>query len=91
MPFTTRPVIMGTHGVVSAGHYLAAQAGLRMLEGGGNAIDAGVAAGFALAVLKPQDCGIAGEAPILLYSADRGEAFAVNGNGAAPGRRLSPG
>ncbi len=49
--FTTRPVIMGTHGVVAAGHYLAAQAGLRMLEEGGNAVDAGVAAGFALAVL----------------------------------------
>ena len=84
MAFTTRPVIMGTHGVVAAGHYLAAQAGLRMLELGGNAIDAGVAAGFALAVVKPQDNGIAGEAPILLYSADRGGAFAVNGNGAAP-------
>ncbi len=84
MPFTTRPVIMGTHGVVSAGHYLAAQAGLRMLELGGNAIDAGVAAGFALAVLKPQDCGMAGEAPILLYAREQGRAFAVNGNGAAP-------
>ena len=55
-----------------------------MLELGGNAIDAGVATGFALAVLKPQDNGIAGESPILLYSADRGEAFAVNGNGTAP-------
>ncbi len=84
MPFTTRPVITGTHGVVAAGHYLAAQAGLRMLEQGGNAIDAGVAAGFALAVLKPQDNGIAGEAPILLYAADQGQAFALNGNGCAP-------
>jgi len=84
MPFTTRPVIIGTHGVVAAGHYLAAQAGLRMLEAGGNAIDAGVATGFALAVLKPQDNGIAGESPILLYSAERGQAFAINGNGTAP-------
>jgi len=84
MPFTTRPVIMGTHGAVAAGHYLAAQAGLRMLQTGGNAIDAGVAAGFALAALKPHENGIGGEAPMLIYSADRGEAFAVNGNGAAP-------
>ena len=84
MAFTTRPVIMGTHGVVTAGHYLASQAGLRMLEAGGNAIDAGVATGFALAVLKPHDNGIAGESPILIYSADRRQAFAVNGNGAAP-------
>jgi len=82
--FTTRPVIMGTHGVVAAGHYLAAQAGLQMLELGGNAIDAGVAMGFALAALKPHMNGIGGEAPILIYSADKGRAFAVNGQGVAP-------
>lgn len=75
---------MGTHGAAAAGHYLAAQAGLRMLELGGNAIDAGVAMGFALAVLKPHQNGIAGEAPILIYSADRREVFAVNGHGVAP-------
>lgn len=82
--FTTRPVIMGTHGVAAAGHYLAAQAGLRMLLQGGTAVDAGVAMGFALAVLKPHANGIAGEAPIVLYSADSGRAFAVNGHGVAP-------
>jgi gamma-glutamyltranspeptidase/glutathione hydrolase len=76
---------MGTHGVVAAGHYLAAHAGLQMLELGGNAIDAGVAMGFALAVLKPHANGIAGESPTLIYSADRGRAFAVNGQGVAPG------
>ena len=84
MAFTTRPVIMGTHGAVAAGHYLAARAGLRMLEMGGNAIDAGVAMGFALALLKPDQNGIGGECPILIYSADRGRAFAVNGQGVAP-------
>jgi len=82
--YATRPVIYGTHGVVAAGHYLAAQAGLHMLESGGNAIDAGVAAGLALAVLLPHQNGIAGEAPTLIYSADRGRAFAVNGHGVAP-------
>ena len=46
--FTTRPVIMGTFGVVTTGHYLATAIGMRVLENGGNAIDAGVAAGFAL-------------------------------------------
>ena len=84
-PFTTRPVIMGTHGVVAAGHYLAAEAGLRMLRLGGNAIDAGVAAGFALAALKPQDNGIAGESPILIHAAECGRVFAINGNGTASG------
>jgi gamma-glutamyltranspeptidase/glutathione hydrolase len=85
LAFTTRPVIMGTHGAVAAGHYLAARAGLRMLEIGGNAIDAGVAMGFALAVLKPDQNGIGGESPILIYSADRARAFAINGQGVAPG------
>ena len=82
--FTTRPVIMATRGVVTAGHYLAAEAGIRMLQSGGNAFDAGAAMGFALAVLMPQDYGIGGEAPTLVYSAERGEVFAVNGNGVAP-------
>ncbi|HUU53451.1 MAG TPA: gamma-glutamyltransferase family protein [Armatimonadota bacterium] len=84
MGFTTRPVIMGTHGAVAAGHYLAARAGLRMLEVGGNAIDAGVAMGFALALLKPDQNGIGGESPILIYAADRARVSAVNGQGFAP-------
>jgi gamma-glutamyltranspeptidase/glutathione hydrolase len=75
---------MGTHGAAAAGHYLAAQAGMRILVMGGNAVDSGVAMGFALAVLQPDQNGIAGEAPILIYSADRGRAFAVNGHGVAP-------
>ena len=42
-----RPVVMGTGHMVVAGHYLAAQAGMQILEAGGNAVDAGVAAGGA--------------------------------------------
>ena len=84
MSFTTRPVFMGRRGVVSAGHYLAAAAGSRMFEKGGNAIDAGVAAGFALNVLEPQANGIGGEVPILIYSARQKRAYAINGQGYAP-------
>ena len=84
MPFTTRPVLMGTHGMVTAGHYLAAAAGFRMLERGGNAIDAGVAAGLAVHVLEPQSNGIGGEAPILIYSARQKQVYAINGQGYAP-------
>jgi gamma-glutamyltranspeptidase / glutathione hydrolase len=82
--FTTRPVIHGRRGVVTAGHYLAAQAGMRMLEAGGNAIDAGVAAGFALTVLEPHNCGIAGETPMLIHHARSGRTVAVSGQGTAP-------
>ena len=48
-----RPTLYGTRHAISAGHYLAAAAGFSILEAGGNAIDAGTAAGLALGVLQP--------------------------------------
>src|SRR2546426_7158914 len=84
VPFATRPVLQGTLGMVAAGHYLAAAIGLSMLEKGGNAVDAGVAAGFAVALLKPQSVGIGGEAPILIHLAEQGRSVAINGQGWAP-------
>src|SRR6202163_2723193 len=84
IPFAPRPVLQGTLGMVAAGHYLAAALGLRLLEAGGNAVDAGVAAGFALALLKPQSVGIGGEAPILIHLAKEGRSVAINGQGWAP-------
>ena len=82
--FTTRPVIMSRKGVVTSGHYLATSIGLRVLQQGGNAVDAGVAMGFALTVLEPHMNGIAGEVPILIYSAREKTVFAVSGQGVAP-------
>lgn len=81
---STRPVIRGRHMVVACGHYLAAMAGMRMRDRGGNAIDAGVAMGFAQAVLEFQSYGFGGEAPILIYSAARRNLVAINGNTRAP-------
>src|SRR5439155_17654185 len=83
-PCATRPVLQGTLGMVAAGRYLAAAIGLQQLEQGGNAIDAGVAAGFAVALLKPQSVGIGGEAPILIHLAEQGRSVAINGQGWAP-------
>jgi gamma-glutamyltranspeptidase/glutathione hydrolase len=83
-PFTTRPVYMGMHGVVASGHYLAALAGQRMFDKGGNAIDAAVASGYALNVLEPQNNGIGGEVPILVYSVKDKKPFAISGQGFAP-------
>ena len=65
-----RPTICGTRHAVSAGHYLAAAAGFTILESGGNAIDAGVAAGIALGVLQPDLVNFAGVAPIMIRLAD---------------------
>jgi len=57
---TTRPVIMGTNGMVTSGHYLASRIGLSILEDGGNAVDAAVAAMLTLTVVEPMMVGIAG-------------------------------
>ena len=65
-----RPTVYGTRHAVSAGHYLAAAAGFSILEAGGNAIDAGVAAGIALGVLQPDLVNFAGVAPIMIRLAD---------------------
>ena len=80
-PFTTRPVVMGTRGVVTSGHYLATAAGFRIMERGGNAVDAAAAMGFCLNLLEPQSNGIGGEVPTLIYSAAEGKAFAISGVG----------
>lgn len=66
----TRPTICGTRHAVSAGHYLAASAGFAVLEAGGNAVDAGCAAGIALGVLQPDLVNVAGVAPIMIRKAD---------------------
>src|SRR5438132_7902554 len=84
VPFATRPVLQGSLGMVAAGHYLAAASGLNQLEKGDHAVDAGVAAGFALALLKPQSVGIGGEVPILIHLAEQGRSVAINGQGWAP-------
>ncbi|HQT78854.1 MAG: gamma-glutamyltransferase [Rhodospirillales bacterium 20-64-7] len=67
---TYRPTVYGTRHAISAGHYLAASAGFSILEAGGNAVDAGVAAGLALAVLQPDLVNVAGVAPILIRLID---------------------
>ena len=82
--FTTRPVIMGTHGVVTSGHYLATAAGFRIMQQGGNAIDAAATMCFCLNLLEPQSNGIGGEVPTLIYSAPAREVFAISGMGWSP-------
>lgn len=76
--------VMGRRWMVSAGHPLAAQAAARILESGGNAIDAGVAAGFMLGVVHPDMVSFAGVAPILVHVAATGETYEVSGVGPYP-------
>jgi gamma-glutamyltranspeptidase/glutathione hydrolase len=84
MAFTTRPVIAGRRGMVTSGHYLATVAGFRILEQGGNAIDAAAATCFCLNLLEPQSNGIGGEVPTLVYAARERKVFAICGLGWSP-------
>ena len=82
---TSRPVVSGTQGVVSAGHPLVSMAGMRMLLSGGNAFDAAVAAGFAAAVVEPTaSYTLMGECVAMVHDARRGETRAISGQGIAP-------
>ncbi len=76
-----RPNIQGTRHVAAAGHYLAAHAGFAVLEAGGNAIDAGVAAGLAINVLEGTMVSFAGVAPIIIHLADSNEVITISGLG----------
>ena len=79
-----RPTIMGGTHAVSTGHYLATAAGYRILEQGGNAIDAGVAAGISLNVVLPSSTSFGGVAPILIYSANEKRVASISGLGRWP-------
>ena len=82
---TSRPVVYGTQGVISSGHYLTSMAGMRMMLAGGNAFDALVAAGFAAAVVEPiASYSLGAEGVFMLYHAQSGDLLALSGQGTAP-------
>jgi len=82
--FTTRPEIAGTFGVVASTHWLASSAGMAVLERGGNAFDAAVAAAFVLQVAEPHLNGPGGDAPIILHDARTGRQHVICGQGPSP-------
>ena len=79
-----RPPVMGRTHMVSAGHYLAASAGYRILEQGGNAVDAGVASGIAINVTLPNATNFGGVAPIMIYMSDTDHVKTISGLGRWP-------
>jgi gamma-glutamyltranspeptidase / glutathione hydrolase len=88
--FTTRPEIAGTFGVVASTHWLASQVGMAVLERGGNAFDAAVAAAFTLHVAEPHLNGPGGDAPIILHSATSGRQHVICGQGPSPAAASIP-
>ena len=79
-----QPMITGARHMISAGHYLATEAGHAVLEAGGNAVDAGVAAGIALGVVHSDQVQCSGVAPMIIYLAERDEAVVISGLGGWP-------
>src|SRR5215470_6827959 len=75
---------IGRSWAVAAGHALASEAAARVLAAGGNAIDAGVAAGMTLGVVHPDMVSVAGVAPILVHIAVTGQTWQVSGVGPYP-------
>ena len=81
---TYRPVIRGCSHAISSGHFLASQAGFEVLENGGNAVDAGVAAAMVLAVVHSDIVNVAGVCPTMIYSAEDGRVYSLDGLGHWP-------
>lgn len=81
---TWRPTVAGSHYAVSSGHHLATAAAIRALEAGGNAVDAGVTAAMALAVLQPDVVSFAGVAPTLIFLRAENRVISLAGLGYWP-------
>ncbi len=84
VPERLRPPVMGPNAGVSAGHPLTSAAALEILQNGGNAFDAGVAALLVAGVVEPDLFSLGGEALVLVYPRDEGEVTSIAGQGWAP-------
>ncbi len=81
---THRPVVMATRAAVASSHYLASAAGQRILDQGGNVVDAGVAVGLCINVLQPHMTSLGGVAPIILHLAREDRTVVIDGLGVWP-------
>ncbi len=79
-----RPLVMGTDWMITADHPLAAQAGAAVLEAGGNAVDAAIAANLVMTVVRPHMCGLGGDLFALIYMARDNKFEALDASGHAP-------
>src|SRR5947199_4036164 len=90
--FTPRPfrsgrsVVMAPHGMVATSQPLAVQAGLAVLQEGGNAVDAAIAANAALGLVEPMSCGVGGDLYALVWDARSKKLYGLNASGRSPYR-----
>ncbi len=79
-----RPTVIGRKYAIACGHFLAAHAAMRVLDRGGNVVDAGVTASIALAVLQPDIVGFGGVAPTIIHMRHEGRPWSLPGLGTWP-------
>src|SRR5215217_281803 len=79
-----RSRIATKYGIVAASQPLAAQAGVQILERGGNAVDAAIAANAVMGLVEPQSNGIGGDLFAIVYEAKSGKLHGLNAHGWAP-------
>src|SRR5579862_339271 len=80
----TRSMVISRGGIVAAESPLAAQAGVRMLESGGNAVDAAIATNAMMGVVEPMMNGIGGDLFVIVYDAKANKLYGLNASGWAP-------
>src|ERR1044072_9278004 len=78
-----RPTVVAQHGMVAAGHPLAAEAGMRILKAGGNAMDAAIATWAVQGEVEPGMTGLGADMFVLYYNAKSGQVKFINGTGFA--------
>src|ERR1700722_16265983 len=79
-----RSMVISRNGIVAAESPLASQAGVQMLERGGNAVDAAIAANAMMGLVAPMSNGIGGDLFVFVYDAQSGKLYGLNASGWAP-------
>src|SRR2546428_5395871 len=79
----TRGTAMGPNGAIASPHYLATATGFQVLQGGGNALDAAIAANAVLGVVRPDQCTIGGDLFLLIWPAQEQRVLCLNSSGRA--------
>jgi gamma-glutamyltranspeptidase/glutathione hydrolase len=82
--FTTRSEILAQNGMAATSQPLATQVALDILKKGGSAVDAAIAANAVLGLVEPASCGIGGDVFAIVWSAEEGKLYGLNGSGRAP-------